>query len=271
MIHRTPFAENAEWSDLKELIRSLAKAELMNRFHKVEASLKGDGSLITEADRAMQFSVKKELQRRWPEYAFLGEESTCDHQRQALRGEGGCWILDPLDGTTNYAHGFELFSSSLALSVAGKSVLGIVHDPVRDETFAARRGLGAELNGRSLSLDKVPQTLGTSLALVDFKRLSRPLAIALVTEPPFASQRNIGSVALEWCWLAAGRADLYLHGGQRLWDYAAGQLIFSEAGGASCTFEGDSIPSHSTEPRSALAAGNSVLLGLWKEALNPYQ
>ncbi|WP_456417272.1 inositol monophosphatase family protein [Thiolapillus sp.] len=268
MIDDTPFAGEPAWSRLKERMRILARKEVMSRFHRVSASHKADGSLVSAADRAMQQAVEHFLHEQWPEYAFLGEESECGIQNQALAQQQGCWILDPLDGTTNFIHGFELFSCSLALAIGGEVVLGMVYDPVRDETFAARRGLGAELDGRPLRISGTSVSLQASLALVDYKRLPRGLAVALVEAPPFASQRNLGTVALDWCWMAASRADLYLHGGQKLWDYAAGQLIFSEAGGASCTLDAEQVPSNSVESRSAVAAGTSTLLELWMAHLD---
>ena len=263
MIDQTPFVEQSAWEQLEEAICTLARKELMSRFHRVRVMFKEDGSLVTEADQAMQQSVKRYLARYWPQYAFLGEESSCRSQQQALSHPGGCWILDPLDGTTNFTHGFEMFTCSLALTVGEEMVLGIVYDPIRDELFAARRGLGAELNGRPLRIAAAAESLGASLALVDYKRLPVKLAVALVETPPFASQRNLGTVALDWCWMAASRADLYLHGGQKLWDYAAGLLIFSEAGGASCTLAGEPVPSNSIDSRSAVAAGTPELLERW--------
>ena len=270
MEEQLPFLEEGAWRDLKEMVRRTAERELMGRFHRARVSFKADGSPVTEADRAMQQVMARNLSRRWPEYGFLGEEASCAVQQRALERARGCWILDPLDGTTNFAHGFELFSCSLALLVGKQVVLGIVHDPVRDETFAARRGMGAELNGLPLRIGTAPECLDAALALVDYKRLPRGLAAALATEPPFASQRNLGSVALDWSWLAAGRADLYLHGGQKLWDYAAGHLIFSEAGGASCTFDREPVPLPAMESRSAVAAASARLLERWMANLAPF-
>lgn len=260
--------DQSQWLTLQRLLRETAQEQVMGRFRRVQVSYKADGSPVTEADRAMQQVLAEKLQRQWPQYGFLGEESSCSLQRQALGTAGGCWVLDPLDGTTNFTHGFEFFSCSLALVDASGSVLGLVYDPVRDELFAARRGLGAERDGMALSLHSAPATLAKALALVDFKRLAPPMAISLATQPPYASQRSLGSVALEWCWMAAGRADLYLHGGQKLWDYAAGQLIFEEAGGASATLKGEPIPRHSMEPRSVMAAGSEMLLRAWSRFLS---
>lgn len=263
MIEQTPFGNDLCWQQLQEWLRELARRELMSHFHEVIATRKADGSLITETDRAMQQAVAAYVRQQWPEYLFLGEESTVEEQNDALRGRAGCWILDPLDGTTNYAHGFEIFSCSLALQINGRAVLGLVYDPVRDEMFSARAGRGAELNGRPMRITRSITSLKAAVALVDYKRLARPLAQTLAAEPPFGSQRNLGSVALDWCWMAASRAELYLHGGQKLWDYAAGQLIFSEAGGASRTLEGEPIHAVSLENCSAVAASDEALLATW--------
>ncbi len=267
MIEQTPFADETAWSELKTLLRRHAAQQLVRRFHHVRVSYKRDGSPVTEADRAMQQAVAADLARRWPQYGFLGEESECAAQDSALAHRQGCWILDPLDGTTNFAHGFELFAVSLALQVGGEVVLGIVHDPVRDEIFAARRGMGAELDDHPLHIEGGPTRLEESLALVDYKRLPPSVGAALATDPPYASQRNLGTVALDWCWLAAGRADLYLHGGQKLWDYAAGHLVFLEAGGAALTLEGEPIPVPMVRPRSAVAAVTPMLLAAWRRHL----
>jgi myo-inositol-1(or 4)-monophosphatase len=267
MIEETPFVHDVDWLRLKQGMLEIAGAEVMSRFHHVRATLKPDGSLITEADRAMQQATEEFLDEHWPQYAFLGEESTCQVQDAALLRKGGCWILDPLDGTTNFSHGFEMFSVSLALLAGGRVVLGLVLDPLRDELFAARLGMGAELNGVPLRTAEVPESLAACLALVDFKRLPDGLAASMAVNPPYASQRNLGTVALDWCWLAAGRADIYLHGGQKLWDYAAGHLIFSEVGGAACTLEREPVPVLDTRPRSAVAAGNEGLLDSWLEAI----
>ena len=102
-----------------------------------------------------------------------------------------------------------------------------------------------------------------AIACVDFKRLPRALAVQLATEPPYASQRSLGSVALDWCWVAAGRFHLYLHGSQGLWDYAAGSLILAEAGGCAQTLQADAVFDNSLRKRSALAAVDATLLHDW--------
>ncbi len=268
MTDDTPFNTDDDWQRLQHGFRSLAQETLLPRFRHVTATEKADGSLLTEADEAMQRACARFLQTHWPQFAFLGEESEPADQLQALHSEQGCWILDPLDGTTNFAHGCPLFASSLALSIRGEIVLGLVYDPIRDELFTARKGKGAYLNGQSIRTQRTVTTLNKALALVDFKRLPKPIAASLATDPPYASQRNIGAVVLDWCWIAAGRGELYAHGGQGLWDYAAGQLILHEAGGASCTLQGEPVANGTLDKRSALAAATPELLALWHAHLN---
>jgi myo-inositol-1(or 4)-monophosphatase len=111
----------------------------------------------------------------------------------------------------------------------------VTYNPITDEMFYAREGNGAYLNGRRLPLREVTTDIGRAVGGVDFKRIPKQLADRIAVNPPFYSQRNFGSSTLDWCNLAAGRLDLYLHGGQKLWDYAAGSLILRESGGQVCT------------------------------------
>ncbi len=251
-----------------ELIRQAAQDELMSRFRQVEAHDKADGSLITEADLAMQERLATELAQQWPQIHLLGEEMTAGEQQALLHDSAaGLWCLDPLDGTSNYASSIPFFAVSLGLSVAGKQVAGVVYDPVRDECFSALKGQGAWLNDQPLKPEHHPETLQASMAMVDLKRLPTQLVTAFAQTSPYRSQRSYGSVALDWCWLAAGRMQIYLHGGQKLWDYAAGSLILQEAGasgGLLETYDGDWEQSLTLDPRIALAATDPALLGLWR-------
>ncbi len=182
------------------------------------------------------------------------------------------WCVDPLDGTTNYAAGVPFFSVSLALLIQGRPLLGVVYDPVRDECFTAQKGRGAWLNDKALGTRSLtPLSLERSVAAVDFKRLSAPLAVRLATQHPYGSQRNFGACSLEWCWLAAGRFHVYLHGGQKPWDYAAGCLILSEAGGRALTLEGEDIFAAGLTTRSVAAALDPVLFAAWRESLDRLQ
>jgi len=251
--------------ELAAMVITAAREELLPRFRQVGYRHKADDSLLTEADLAMQQRLAQEFSRRWPQIAFLGEEMGAEEQQRLLSGgEQGVWIVDPLDGTRNFASGLPFFSVSVALLLDGGVVLGVVYDPMRDECFSAAVGQGAYCNGMPLRALTSPQELRQTTTIIDFKRLAPELASRLVTERPFSSQRSFGSVAMDWCWLAAGRCHTYLHGAQRMWDYAAGLLIFTEAGGSSMTLNGEPIFNGSLAARSAVAALDEKLFGEWK-------
>ena len=249
---------------LEGLVQEVAQREVMPLFGVSSPRLKEDGSLVTAADTAVQAWLAKELRIRWPQFAMLGEEMPEAEQRVALQSAHGAWCLDPLDGTTNFVNRLPFFAVSLALLQDGGPALGVVYDPVRKECFKALRGQGAWLNGERLHPMSWSPALRRCVALVDFKRLKPHLAGRLGIDPPYGSQRNWGSCALEWCWLAAGRAQLSVHGGQKLWDYAAGSLILMEAGGVATTLDGGPLPYDGLAPSSALAACSLDLHEAWR-------
>ncbi len=252
---------------LKTVVATAAKEELLSRFPCTERTIKADGSIVTAADIAMQQRLSEQLQAVWPNYRLLGEEMAEERQRKMLQeGDAGLWCLDPLDGTSNFAAGLPFFAVSLALLIDRQPVLGMVYDPVREECFSALAGKGAWLNGERLTCCSASLPLRGCIAVVDFKRL-QAFASKLVQRPPYRSQRNFGSVALEWCWLAANRFHVYLHGRQNLWDYAAGALILLEAGGHSATLDGETIFTRDLLPRSVVAARDSVLFKEWQDWL----
>ena len=206
----------------------------------------------------------------------IGEEMS-EPQQVALWADGRqtVWCVDPLDGTSNFVHGLPYFAVSVALIRGGKSVLGVVYNPVANEVFAAERGRGAFLNGAPLNKDillrrTAAATLGAALAGVDMKRLDGQLAAALAGSPPYSSQRNFGASALDWCYTAAGRYDVYLHGGQKLWDYAAGSLVLEEAGGQMCSLESDDFSQGNVWQRSVIAALDAKLFDEWKGWIRKY-
>ena len=254
--------------ELEQIIREAAQAELLPRFQQIGHSLKSDGSIVTEADLAMQQCMIEVLQQRWPQIPLLGEEMTGEEQQQLLeRSVEGLWLLDPLDGTSNYAAGIPYFCVSLALMRKGEVELAIIYDPLRDESFSAEKGKGAWLNGESLVAPKASRPLKQGIALIDLKRLSPELAARVASQPPYSSQRNLGSGALDWCYVASGRVDVYLHGGQKLWDYAAGQLILTEAGGHASTLGGEDVLINALIPRSVVAAADQENFRQWSDYL----
>ena len=149
--------------------------------------------------------------------------------------------------------------------------MGVVYAPALKEMFSAEAGRGACLDGARLPLVNGVTELSKAIAEIDFKRLPKNLARELSSNPPFHSQRNFGSSALDWCYLAAGRFDLYLHGGQYLWDYAAGSLILAEAGGSACTMEYMDLWQGDPWRRSVLAARDVRLFAAWQDWLQQHR
>ncbi len=252
-------------SQLEILVSQIAEEELLPRFRVAEKSIKPDGSIVTEADIAMQERLGEALAERYPQYPLLGEE-TPEQEQQALLAapETALWCLDPLDGTSNFAAGIPFFSVSLALLVEKQPVLGLVYDPIRRECFSAQKGRGAHLNRNKLETRTIDLPLERCIGVIDFKRLAPTLANKLAQHPPYSSQRSFGSVALDWCWLAANRYHVYLHGKQKVWDYAAGTLILEEAGGRSSTLDGKPVFNSQLQPSSALAALDAQLFDQWQ-------
>jgi myo-inositol-1(or 4)-monophosphatase len=246
------------------IVREVTAREIMPRYLKVAHSRKADGSLFTEADLATQDALKSALSALVP-VPVLAEEMTQQEQAlQWLEGDAGLWCVDPIDGTSNFVNGLPYFAVSVALMRQGRPVLGVVYDPVADEAFHAAHGCGAFLNGEQLPIKTYVPVLENAMAGVDLKRLEPGLARSLATSPPYMSQRNYGASTLEWCYAAAGRFDVYLHGGQRLWDYAAGVLIMAEAGGCICSMDYDDFWAAPLWRRSVIAALDPVLFEAWK-------
>ncbi|MGR3984568.1 MAG: inositol monophosphatase [Gammaproteobacteria bacterium] len=249
---------------LSALVKRVALEEHAAGRGPATRATKADGGWVTDLDRRIQARLLAELRRAWPGYGFIGEEMEHDEQRAVCeRSRAGYWVLDPLDGTTNFTCGFQFYGISLALVEAGAARLGVVFDPLRRECFCAQSGRGAYLNRRRLP-PAPARPLGECIAVVDHKYLLGDLSERLVRSPPYRSQRNLGAAALEWCWLAADRAHLYLHGGQKLWDFAAGWLILTEAGGAATSLSGKPLDCAKLRKRSVVASANAGLLPSWE-------
>jgi myo-inositol-1(or 4)-monophosphatase len=246
-------------------VKLVAAEEIMPRYLKVSHQHKHDGSLCTEADLSAQAALIKKLQAI-VNVPVVGEEMT-DAEQRGLWDEGydGLWCIDPIDGTSNFIRGLPYFAVSVALLREHKSVMGVVYNPVSEELFAAELGKGAFMNGEKLVARESSLPLAQALASVDLKRLPPQLLEKLVSKPPYASQRNFGASALDWCYTAAGRYDVCLHGGQKLWDYAAGELIMHESGGWACCIEQDNFADGDIWQRSVIAGRDAVLFEEWKK------
>ena len=260
----TPFDADSLLDAVISIARDVATREIMPRYLKVAHGRKADGSVLTAADIAAQGALTQSLRALF-DAPVLAEEMSQQHQvEQWLTGESALWCVDPIDGTSNFINGLPYFAISIALMRQGRPVIGVVYDPVADEVFSAARGRGAFLNAVRLPMKTHVPAFGGAMAAIDFKRIDAHLAQPLATRPPFMSQRNLGASTLEWCYAAAGRFDLYLHGGQKLWDYAAGALIMAEAGGHYCSLEHDDFWSAPLWRRSVVAALDRSLFETWR-------
>lgn len=252
-------------------VKAVAQQEIVPRYLRVARQRKADGSLFTEADLATQEALSRELRKICPGTVVAEEMPEQEQVNQWLAGDAGLWCMDPIDGTSNFVNGLPYFAISVALMRHGRSVLGVVYNPIADEMFYAEHGGGAYLNGEKLPIKEYVPTLRNAMANVDLKRLGQKLAENICSTRPFSSQRNYGSCALEWCYTAAGRFDLYLHGGQKLWDYAAGCLILEEAGGHMCGFNKDDFWTEPLWQRSAIAALDLGLFIQWRDWVRTHQ
>jgi myo-inositol-1(or 4)-monophosphatase len=248
---------------LETIVKNTSDQVLDHYFMQTTAELKMDGSIVTEADLTMQQQLTRELELLSPDIQMLGEEMTPPQQQDIINGEQPYWCLDPLDGTNNFHHGVPLYAVSIGLVIDKTIQLGIVYDPVRKELFSALKGHGFRVNGKLHQKLDQPQDLKFCLASIDFKRLDTTMKARLIQQMPFKSQRNIGTCALEWAWLACGRTQLLLHGGEKLWDYAAGSILLSEADGCSCSNRTDPVFNNDLSNRPVIAASNQVLHRLW--------
>lgn len=193
--------------------------------------------LVTEADLASDRLIVERLGQRYPAYAVITEEGG-----GKMLTSGAVWVADPLDGTTNFAHGYPVFAVSLALLDDGAPRLGVTYDPLRDEMFWAERGAGAWCNGRPLHVSGTAQ-LDHSLLATGFQydratNADNNLAEFSHFMPRTRGVRRSGSAALELAWLAAGRLDGFWEKGLNPWDTAAGALLVEEAGGRVTTYSG---------------------------------
>jgi myo-inositol-1(or 4)-monophosphatase len=195
--------------------------------------------LVTEADLASQQAIQRILLEAFPEHGFLGEEQepTSPDKLEA----DSRWIVDPLDGTTNYVHGLPAFSVSIALEHRGDLAVGVIYDPVADECFTAAANRGAFLNGERIAVS-LCQSLDQALAAASFSanvaRDSEEVRRFLELLGECQAVRRLGSSALNLAYLAAGRLDAYWATSVKIWDVAAGVLLVREAGGVVTNVEG---------------------------------
>src|SRR5262252_9473663 len=218
---------------------------LLSFFGKVAVEYKGDVDLVTQADRASEKLIVERIRKQWPDHDLIGEEGS---RRDA--GSDFRWYIDPLDGTTNFAHRYPVFCVSLGLEHKDQLIAAVVYDPCRDEMFAAEKGGGSRRNGQPIHVSKTAR-LAESLVATGFpshKRHKNP-NIHFYHQITLRSHgvRRAGSAALDLCYVACGRMDGFWEFNLNPWDTAAGVLIVEEAGGMVSDFKGGSFELNSRE------------------------
>ena len=208
----------------------LAGEVIVERFNtQLQVSFKGRGNVVTDVDIAAEKAIFNVLQREYPDFGIISEES-----EPVVTQSPYTWVIDPLDGTRNYASGVPHFSVVVALANGGNVIAGVTYDPVRKETFIAEAGKGAYLNDRPIAVSEhmelVDCLLGFDMGYVD-ELGGRALDMVRSLWPGMQSMRIMGSGALGLAYAACGRADIYFHHRLYPWDIASGLLLVSEAGG----------------------------------------
>jgi myo-inositol-1(or 4)-monophosphatase len=236
-----------------------AGALLMEHFHRhVAVEYKGEADLVTVADRKSESLIRERIRQHWPTHDIVGEEQGFNDTGSEYR-----WYVDPLDGTTNFAHGFPVFCVSMALEHRGTRIAGVVYDPTRDELFSAERGSGAYLNRQQIHVSSIGN-LAECLVATGFpshKRHKNPNIffyhqITLRTH----GVRRAGSAALDLCCVACGRFDGFWEFNLNPWDTAAGVLIVEEAGGKVTDFSGGQFQLDSRETLATNALVHDAML-----------
>jgi len=221
-----------------ETVRDAGQILLEKFGRKIKISKKGDIDLVTEADLASEALIIERIRSYYPKHSILAEESG---NAVVIGGDSWKWIIDPLDGTTNYAHGYPCFCVTIALEHEGEIVLGVTFDPTRNELFAAEKSRGATLNGKPIRISETG-SIADSLIVTgfpyDFK--DRPQFARHLTSFLLESRgiRRDGSAAIDMAYVACGRYDGFWEEGLNPWDVAAGKLLIEEAGGIVSNYDG---------------------------------
>lgn len=223
---------------------------------------KGEIDLVTEVDIAIERAFRTMIGQRFPDHAVLGEEMG----GSAAIPEGPCWVFDPIDGTTNFAHGLPIFCSSLALEIDGVPQIAAIYDPNREELFTAQRGGGAFLNGTpmrvSSSTPLINALLVTGFPYDVQTRLEEVMGLFSAFVGRARGIRRLGSAAIDLCYVASGRLDGFWEGGLKPWDIAAGALLVEEAGGRVTDLAGGPFQSRGNEVLATNALVHDEMLAV---------
>lgn len=247
-----------------EAARTAGKIQMEHLSGCFGVELKGVANLVTEVDLLCEREIIGMLGSSFPDHSFLAEEGG-----ESRPGSDFLWIIDPLDGTTNYAHGFRRFCVSVGLAVKGRVAAGAVYNPVADEMFTAGRGAGAFLNGNKIGVSGVEKVedalICTGFSYDRGKRLSRDLDIYVRVLPRAQSLRRSGCAALDLCDVACGRFDAFWELNLNAWDVAAGSLIIEEAGGKWTGIRGSEVDLYAKEFLGSNGRIHAELVGIINE------
>ncbi len=232
----------------------------------VAFELKGEYDLVTAADRASEALIVKRLQQRFPDHGIMAEEGGHADMRNDLH-----WYVDPLDGTTNFAHGFPAWNVTLALARGNEMIAGVVFDPVRNELFAAERGAGARLNGAPMHVSKAA-TLNDSLVSTGFPSRKRHQNVNIHFYYQLGMMthgvRRAGSAALDLAYTACGRLEAFWEFGLKPWDMAAGTLLIQEAGGTVSGMMDEPLNVHGEYVVGDNGLIHGELIGVFRDVFN---
>ena len=225
-----PTLEQQEWLNAAIDAAFIGGRVLQDWIGRFSVREKSRANLVTEADEASQAAIVQSLKSRFPKHCFLGEESLNDRQADTE----AFWVIDPLDGTSNYVHGFPYYCVSIALSMQGRVEVGVIHDPTRNETFAAVRDCGATLNGVKIATSGETDPK-SAMAMASLPVATHPENPAvkrfLRALTHLQTVQRSGSAALNLACVACGRIDAFWSSSLHPWDVAAGSLLVTEAGG----------------------------------------
>ncbi len=227
---------STELLEVAETAARLGAKCLQDWVNEFRVSEKGRADLVTDADFASQKAIVDHITSNFPEHKMLGEEGLTRHEGDSEYR----WVIDPLDGTSNYVHGFPYYCVSIGLEYQGELILGVVYDPNRDELFSALQGHGAKLNGTPITPSRIPSMDQAMLvASLPVGTNGRDVAIDrfLKVLPVAQTLQRTGSAALNLCYVSAGRIEGYWSSNLKPWDMAAGVLICREAGGLVTSIE----------------------------------
>ncbi|NVJ59795.1 MAG: inositol monophosphatase [Gammaproteobacteria bacterium] len=205
---------------------------------KVKADVKGRNDFVTDADRNAEYRIIETIQKTHPNHGFFAEESGQTGNNSEVE-----WVIDPIDGTTNFIRGIPHYAISIAAQIKGKIEVGVVYDPVREELFTASRGNGAQLNGKRIRVANATNLeqclLATGFPFRSMEQFDNYMTLFGKLYPKVSEMRRAGSAALDLAYLAAGRFDGFWEFGLKWWDIAAGSLLVTEAGGIMGDLQGN--------------------------------